>query len=435
MDHRIGRRRLITGLAATASAVHACAVPRTEAAPAPSTPPLTPANGWSAIRGEFSLSSEWIHAGGFLLASHPKRVREAIERHRRGLDENPVHYLGAHEDPDAVLGPASAYMGVPKDEIALTDSTTMGLATLYSGFPLRPGDEVVTTAHDHYATHESLRLAAARAGASLRKVALYARAADATEESMTAAIEGAIGEKTRLVAITWVHSSTGVKTPVRRIADALQRVNEKRSERVLLAVDGVHAFGAEDVAVGDLGCDFFVAGCHKWMFGPRGTGVLWGSAAHLALLQPTIPSFFSPSYGAWMRGELPPPTTAAMLTPGGFHSFEHRWALGEAFAFHTAIGKENVAARIRALNRQCKEGLRGMKGVTLHTPLDETRSAGIVCYEIAGHEPKAIVAHLRAKRIIGTETPYLPTYARLSFGLMNTEADVDAVLAALRELA
>lgn len=68
------------------------------------------------------------------------------------------------------------------------------------------------------------------------------------------------------------HSSTGLKMPVRRIADALAEINAGRSEadRVLLVVDGVHGFGVEDETVAQMGCDFFVAGTHKWIFGPRG---------------------------------------------------------------------------------------------------------------------------------------------------------------------
>jgi isopenicillin-N epimerase len=234
-----------------------------------------------------------------------------------------------------------------------------------------------------------------------------------------------------------VHSCTGVKTPVRRIADVVQRVNAKRGpdDRILLCVDGVHGFGVEDTPVAELGCDFFAAGCHKWILGPRGTGLLWGRAELFPKLRPAIPSFGFEAYGAWMRGEAPPPTSPAMMTPGGFHSFEHRWALGEAFAFHAAIGKEKIASRIRALNRQCKEGLSKMSHVTLHTPIDEAVSAGIVCFEVQGMEPKAVVARLRDKRIIGTQTPYQPSYARLSFGLMSSPSDVDTALAAINDMA
>jgi selenocysteine lyase/cysteine desulfurase len=378
-----------------------------------------------------------VHLGGFLLASHPRPVREAIERHRRALDDNPVLYLEDHDHTKPVLAAAAAYIGASPDEIALTDSTTMGLALLYGGLPLRAGDEVLTTTHDHYATHESLRLAALRSGAAVRKVPLYDKPAAASVEGMAGAVEKAIRPETRVVAVTWVHSATGVKTPVRAIAAVVARANTGRDakDRVLLCVDGVHGFGVDDVTMADLGCDFFVAGCHKWIFGPRGTGVVWGRAELWSLLRPTIPHFGNAAYGAWMRGVAPPPTTADMVTPGGFHSFEHRWALGEAFEFHRAIGKAKVAARIHALNRQCKEGLAAMKHVTLHTPMADDVSAGIVTFEVAGLAPKAVVERLKARRVIATTTPYATSYARLAPSLLNGPADVETALREVRALA
>src|SRR5262245_20946736 len=392
----IERRRFIGALAAT-TALFGCSRPGDAPAAAPEPPP---GDEWARVRAEFELSPDWVHLSGFLLAAHPKRVRDAIDRHRRALDENPALYVEQHLfDSNPMLQPAAAYMGVAPGEIALTDSTTMGLALLYSGLPLRAGDEVLTTAHDHYATHESLRLATLRAGASLRKVALYDRSAQASAGAMTSALERALTPATRVVAITWVHSSTGVKTPVRAIADMLAKKNAGRApdKRILLCVDGVHAFGVEDVTMADLGADFFAAGTHKWMFGPRGTGVLWGRSELWPLLRPTIPHVGMAAYEAWIKGVEPPPTTADMMTPGGFHSFEHRWALGEAFEFHRSIGKAKIAARIHELNKQCKQGLAKMKHVTLHTPLAEEVSAGIVTFEVKGFKPDEVVERLAIK--------------------------------------
>jgi len=403
----------------------------------PALPEPATADEWQRVRAQFELSPGWVHLGGFLLASHPKPVREAIERHRKALDDDPVQTLEEHDHTSGVLAAAATYMGAKPEEIALTDSTTMGLALLYGGLSLRAGDDVLTTTHDHYATHESLRLAAERSGAVVRRVGLYERPSEATSGAMTDAIAKAIRPETRVVALTWVHSSSGVKTPVRAIADVIANANAGRAakDRILYCVDGVHGFGVDDVTMADLGCDFFAAGCHKWLFGPRGTGILWGKAELWAMLRPSIPHFGRAAYQAWMKGEPPPPTTADMMTPGGFHSFEHRWALGEAFDFHRAIGKARVAARIHELNRQCKEGLAAMKHVTLHTPRADELSAGILTFEVAGLDPKEIVKRLKARHIIATTTPYATSHARLAPGLLNSPADIETTLRELRALA
>src|SRR6185295_16365400 len=130
-----------------------------------SSPPLK-LDSWQAVREQFSLNRDCIHLAGFFLASHPAPVQAAIERHRRGLDADPIGYWFEQEKKQeaAVLRTAADYLGVDPTEIALTDSTTMGLGLLYGGLTLREGQEILTTLHDHYATETSLRLRAERTG-------------------------------------------------------------------------------------------------------------------------------------------------------------------------------------------------------------------------------------------------------------------------------
>src|SRR5207244_11146633 len=81
---------------------------------------------WRAVRGEFNLSRDYIHLTGFLLASHPRPVREAIETHRRGLDENPANYLHDHAQrlEADVLGAAAEYLRVDPPDTPVTTRTT-----------------------------------------------------------------------------------------------------------------------------------------------------------------------------------------------------------------------------------------------------------------------------------------------------------------------
>lgn len=388
---------------------------------------------WASVRKQFLLSQDFIHMTGFLLASHPAPVRAAIERHRRGLDENPAHYWADNEEKfeAEVLRAAAEYMGVNPTDIALTDSTTMGLGLLYGGLALREGQEILTTTHDHYSTQVSLQHRAERTGASVRTIPLYQDLKTVSKQEIVETLIRNIRPQTRYVAVTWVHSSTGLKLPIREMADALAKVNGSREEadRVIFCVDGVHGFGAENATMGGLGCDFFIAGCHKWILGPRGTGVVWGKPSAWPAAQATIPTFNMEAYRIWMK-DIPPQDVpkSAIMTPGGFHSFEHRWALNEAFRFHLSIGKARIAERIHALNRQLKEGMARMKHVTIHTPMAEDLSAGIVCFEIAGLKPEQAVARLRERKIIASETPYAVKYVRLSASLLTSPEDVEKTL-------
>lgn len=394
---------------------------------------------WESVRSQFSLSPELIHMAGFFLASHPASVREAIERHRRGLDADPIGYWFEQEEKQetAVLRTAADYLAVDPTEIALTDSTTMGLGLLYGGLQLRSDQEILTTIHDHYSTETSLRLRAERTGATLRQIPLYKSLKTVSRNELVDTVMKEIRPRTRIVAVTWVHSSTGLKLPIHDMATALATINRTRAEqdRVILCVDGVHALGVEDVRLGDVGCDFLVAGTHKWMFGPRGTGLVWGHKRAWPAAHATIPTFNTQAYDMWMKLTPPKELPASVsMTPGGFHSFEHRWALDEAFKFHQAIGKARVTQRIYELNQQLKQGLAKLPHVTVHTPLTQDLSAGIVCFEVAGLSPRQVVERLKQRGIVGSVTPYATQYARLAPGLLNSTEEVETVLHAIHNL-
>jgi selenocysteine lyase/cysteine desulfurase len=391
---------------------------------------------WDGVRRELPLDPSIRQFSAFLLAAHPRPVRAAIEHHRALLDADPEGYLRSGEDRADPAGAAARYLGGARDDIALTTSTTMGLAILYRALRLGGRDEILSTVHDHFATDESLRLS----GARVRRVRLYDPKDPATvsADEIASRLRAAIRPRTRAVAITWVHSSTGVKLPMAEIAAVVRDAGERRGAKVLLCVDGVHALAAEDVRAAGSGIDFLAAGCHKWLMGPRGTGILWGtpSAWRAASRRPLIPSFANASYGAWIEGRVPPadPPGPAM-TPGGFQAYEHRWALPAAFAFQERIGRQRATARIHSLAARMKAGLAEIRGVSLVTPRGPDVSAGLVCADIGGVDPGAAVQRLAADRISATVTPYAARHLRFGCGLAVDEADVDAAVAAVARIA
>jgi len=394
---------------------------------------------WDDLRSQFPLSPGLIHLAAFFLASHPTPVREAIERHRVGLDADPIGYWFEHEEKQEakVLQAAADYLGGNPTDLALTDSTTMGLGLLYGGLQLRTGQEILTTTHDHYSTETSLRLRAERTGAAVRHIPLYRSLKTVSRDEIVESLRKGLTPATRIVAVTWVHSSTGLKLPIHEMALAIQSINRSRAEqdRIFFCVDGVHALGVENFRMSELGCDFLVAGTHKWMFGPRGTGLIWGHPQAWPIAQATIPTFNIQAYDLWMENQsskdLPP---SIHMTPGGFHSFEHRWALDEAFTLHQTIGKSKVTQRIYDLNQQLKQGLAAMSHVTLHTPMSQDLSAGIVCFEVAGMVPRAVVEKLRQRHIVGSVTPYATKYVRLAPSLINSPQEIETTLGEIRHL-
>jgi isopenicillin-N epimerase len=286
---------------------------------------LSSGDAWDRVRAQFAIAPDLIDMSAMLLSSHPRDVRRAIERHSRELDLDTVGYLHRNNDrltTDARQA-AGRYLSVPARQIALVDSTTMGVGLVYAGLKLAPGDEILTTDQDYFVTHESIRLACARTGAVERRVSLHDGVASAmSADHIVDRIRAGITERTRVVGLTWVHSSTGLKLPVREIGRAIGAVNRGRNaeDRILFCLDGVHGYGNQAVTLDQLNCDFVASGCHKWLFGPRGTGIVAGREAAWRQLDTSIPSFIDNGvFDAWITGRQPSAgASGARLSPGGF---------------------------------------------------------------------------------------------------------------------
>jgi isopenicillin-N epimerase len=164
--------------------------------------------------------------------------------------------------------------------------------------------------------------------------------------------------------------------------------------------------------------------------------VLWGRANAWKMTRPTVttwePAEFQAGIG-WKRKSTI--GGGQRMTSGGYHSFDHRWALGSAFELHQQLGKARVQERIHHLNTQLKDGLRTIKGVRLYTPMSEALSSGIVCFDVGHLPPQTVVDRLFEKRIVASRTAYKSSYARLCPSLLTLEDDVEATLRAVATLA
>lgn len=383
---------------------------------------------WSRLRGEFAQDFRWRNFAGFLLASRPRIVEQSIRFHRDALNRNaPEHLSEVYRLEAEGRALAARYLGVDAKQVSMTGNTTMGLATLYAQIRIRPGQEVLTTEHEHYSCRTSIEYRARRDGFRVRTVRLYDEPREASVDGMLGRIRENVTPATRVLALTWVHSGSSIKLPAAAVSRLVAELNEGRGDddRILFCLDGVHGFGVENTSFDELGCDFFVAGTHKWMFGPSGTGIMVSRDPELRDIAPTIPPFN-------FRGDE---SFGAMMTPGGFHTFEHRASVGKAFEFHLAIGKQRVQERIHALNDHLKQRLDAVDGVERVTPRGSRLSAGFTFFRVPGKDAEAVEAAMRANRVVVSAADRdAGPVVRMAPGLMNSEEEIDAAVAVLRGL-
>jgi selenocysteine lyase/cysteine desulfurase len=381
---------------------------------------------WSRLRDEFEQDYSWRNFAGFLLASRPRMVEQDIQFHRAQLNRNAPNYLPEVYRLEAEgRARAAEYFGVAPSQISMTGNTTMGLATLYNNIRIQPGQEVLTTEHEHYSCRTSLQYRSQRDGFRVRTIRLYDEPRKASTDEILERIRRNVTSKTRVLALTWVHSGSSLKLPASAVGKLVEELNRGRDEddRVLFCLDGVHGFGVENTSFDELGCDFFVAGTHKWLFGPSGTGIMCSRDAELKDVSPTIPPF---NFG----GEE---VFGAVMTPGGFHTFEHRAAVRKAFEFQLRIGKEKVQSRIHFLNDHLKNQLEELGGVELVTPLGSSFSAGFTFFRVPGKAPEEVQKLMRDHNIIVSPANRdAGAVVRMAPGILNSEEEIDAAVGVLR---
>ena len=186
---------------------------------------------WTGLKQLFNQDPDYLHFSNFLVATHPKPVREAIERYRAQIDRNP----GLAMDWDLqetwkregqVREWAGRYLNATPPQIALTGSTSEGLAMIYGGIKVRPDQEILTTVHEHYATEFSLDFRVRKEQTQVRKIRLFENAHRVSVDEVLGNIQRNIRPNTRVLGMTWVQSGSGVKLPIGEIGKLDRRITE-----------------------------------------------------------------------------------------------------------------------------------------------------------------------------------------------------------------
>ena len=384
---------------------------------------------WTGLKQLFNQDPDYLHFSNFLVATHPKPVREAIERYRAQIDRNPGLAMDwdlqeAWKREGQVREWAGRYLKAAPAQIALTSSTSEGLAMIYGGIKVRPDQEILTTVHvhEHYATEYSLDFRVRKEQTQVRKIRLFDNANRVSIDEVLGNIQRNIRPNTRVLGMTWVQSGSGVKLPIGEIGKLVEEHNRNRDDkdRLLYVVDGVHGFGVENLDFPDMHCDFFIAGTHKWMFGPRGTGLVCARDPQNNYVIPMVPTFSEDK------------DFATSMTPGGYHAFEHRWAADEAFKLHLQLGKAQVQARIHALNTELKEQLLAHPQIELVTPHSPELSAGFTFFRVKGQDSDAVAAYMMKNRVVidAVDRDVGPVI-RTAPGLLNSSAEIQRFMTLL----
>lgn len=300
---------------------------------------------------------------------------ETLYRTHNGNVHRSVHALGrATEDKmESAREAVRRFLGAAEtEEIYFTAGTTDGvnaLAALYADQLLRPGDEIVVTEMEHHSNFLPWVRACERTGAVLR----VAPMTDAGELDMDA-YRALLGDKTRLVAATWVSNALGTVND----AGAICRAAHDAGAAVLL--DAAQAVLHVPVDVQRVGCDYLVFSGHK-LGGLTGTGVLY---ARRTRIERFVPERRGGGAVTAVHGAAADFSPLPYRFEPGTPNYAGIIALGAAIGYIESQGREHLAA-LAAERLSEAETILTAAGVNiLGAP---ARRAGAVSFTVGGVHP------------------------------------------------
>ncbi|MGD8698883.1 MAG: aminotransferase class V-fold PLP-dependent enzyme [Gemmatimonadales bacterium] len=376
---------------------------------------------WRLVRDQFLLEPGYAYLNTGGLGPSPRPVIAAFDEAWRELELRCESGHGRRAD---VRSRACEFLGCGEDELAFTRSATEGMNLVARGLKLRDGDEVVMTTHEHpggampwFAVREDTPI-------RIRTVDPGTGGDDSLQR-----LRGALTSRTRVVMVSHITCTTGLLMPVREIAELC------RQRGIVCVIDGAQAVGQIPVDLRALGCEFYVASGHKWLLGPKGTGVLYVRDEMLDRWKPSFAGAYADARFDLAAGAL------ERLRPASASEYGTRntplvLGLGAAFDFLSTMGMQTVAARGAYLAQRLREGLFALDGVDVLTPADA--GAAILTFRLpaAGGDPWEWVNRLRRDHSFRLRPVGEAGLAavRASTHVLNSEAEVDRLVDVLESL-
>ncbi len=348
-----------------------------------------------------------------------------IHRGLHALSERATQaYEGARETVRRFIGAAAA------EEVIFVRGTTEAInlvAQSYARPRLQPGDEILITAMEHHSNIVPWQMVCTERGARLRVVPIT----DAGELRLDAYDE-LLGPRTKLVAVAHVSNVLGTINPIREIIDLAHR------RGVAVLVDGAQAVPHLAVDVQRLDCDFYAFSGHK-VYGPSGIGVLFGKAALLDAMPPY-------QGGGEMISSVTFERTTYNRLPYKFEAGTPHIAgavgLGAAIDYVNAVGLPAIATHEHDLLVEATARVAALPHVRL---IGTARAqAAVLSFVMEGIHPHDIATVLDREGIAIRAGHHcaqplmqrfgIPATARASFGLYNTFAEVEALVAGIHKV-
>src|SRR5881296_792068 len=339
---------------------------------------------WAVIQNSFTVTRGIVNLNNGGVSPSPRLVTEALVRYIWQQEDATAYTMWQILEPqcETIRTGLAEMFGCDREEIAITRNASESLEILLMGMDFKPGDEILTTTQDYPRMLTTLRQREKREGLKLKLIQIPIPPKNLDE--ITAAFEKGITNRTRLILISHMVNITGQITPVKAVSEMA------RAKGIETIVVGAHSFAQFDFKQKDLGCDYFGTSLHKWLYAPKGTGMLYVKRDKIDKLWPL------------MAAESKQASDIRKFEEIGTHSAAPKLAIGEALLFHNGIGSKRKEARLRYLSRYWMNRLKDVPKIRFNTSFDANQSCAIANVHIEGTNPEAVTKYLFDKHRIFT---------------------------------
>ncbi|MBL7759801.1 MAG: aminotransferase class V-fold PLP-dependent enzyme [Sediminibacterium sp.] len=327
---------------------------------------------WRVIQQGYTVNSNLINLNNGGVSPAPRVVQEAVERYNSLANQAPSYYMWRILDQgrEPLRAKLALLAGCSAEEIAINRNATEALNTMIFGLNFEKGDEIIGTLQDYPNMIQAWKQRALRDGIVYKQISFDFPIED--DEAIVKAFEKAITPKTKMIHVTHIVNWVGQILPVQKIC------RMAHSKGIEVIVDGAHSFGLLDFNIPDLECDYFGTSLHKFLSAPIGSGMLWIKKEKIAKVWPLV------------CNDNPNSDNIRKFETLGTRSFPIEQGIGEAIAFHTAIGKKRKEERVRYLKNYWATRVKDIPGVKLHTSLKDAYSCAICGVSIDGMSPSQL---------------------------------------------
>ena len=362
----------------------------------------------------------FLNHGSF--GATPRRVLAVQDAWRRRMERQPVEFLSRRHLMPALRNAAAAlaeFVHADPADLVFVENATAGVNAVLRSLALEPGDEILITDHVYPAVRNTVRYVCERTGARMREATLPYP--DPHPEAIVEAVAAALSPQVRMAVLDLITSPTGLILPVATV------VARCRAAGARVLVDAAHAPGMIALDIPGLGADWVTGNMHKWLFAPKGAGVLWASPAAQRDLHPTVISHglglgFAAEFG-WVGTRDP---TAWLSVPA-------------ALDFYCAMGGEKIRAHIHDLACRAADRLAASWRTEVgaaHSMLGAMAAIRLPVAAPATREAAAAI-HDRLLARHRIEVPVIPfadrLWVRISAQIYNGIEDYDRLAAAIAE--